>query len=100
MAHFLKNAERKEHISIPNADDQIEGVHTAWRRQKEGQSQDIEGINQGRGTHSLERPPRRRQLRIQKESDWARGTHILETTEGGTSQDMKRKQPNEEHSLS
>ena len=32
------------------------------------------------------------QVRTWKESDYVRGTHRLETTEGGTSQDAKRKQ--------
>ena len=44
------------------------------------------------------RPQREGQVRTQKESDQARGTHILETTEGGTSQDMERKQLSKGHS--
>jgi len=35
-----------------------------------------------------------------KEGNQARGTHLLETTEGGTSQDIERKQPSKGHSHS
>jgi len=37
--HFLKNGE-KEYVSTPKINEQIEGVLTAWRRQKKGQGQD------------------------------------------------------------
>jgi len=37
------------------------------------------------------------QVRTQKESNQVRGTHFLETTEGGKSQDTERKQPSEGH---
>ena len=43
------------------------GALTNWRGQREGQ------------------------VRTWKESDQARGTHVLEMAEGGTSQDMERK---------
>ena len=39
------------------------------------------------------------QVRTRKESDQARHTHRLEMAEGGTSQDMERKQPSKAHSL-
>ena len=39
--YLLKNAGKKEHVSTPKIDKQIEGVITTWRRQKEGQSQDM-----------------------------------------------------------
>ena len=55
--------------------DQAEAL-TNWRRHREGQ------------------------IRIQKEYNRARGTHILETALGGTSQDVERIRPSEEHSLS
>jgi len=41
---------------------------------------------------------RREKIRIRKEIDRARGTHRLETAEGGTSQDTERKQPTKAHS--
>jgi len=41
--HFLINAEKNKYISMPKIDKQIEGVFTAWRRQKNGQSQVTEG---------------------------------------------------------
>ena len=50
------------------------GVLTAWRLQREGQ------------------------VRTWKESKQVRGTHSLETTEGGTCQDMQRKQLSKGHS--
>jgi len=34
-AHLLRNVGRKEHISTPKIDKQIEGVPTPWRRQAE-----------------------------------------------------------------
>ena len=49
---------------------------TSWRRHQEGQ------------------------VRIQKESDRARGTHSLETASGGTSQDTERIRPGKGHSHS
>jgi len=39
------------------------------------------------------------QVKTWKESDQARGTHQLETTEGGTSQDTEKKGPSKGHSL-
>src|SRR6267142_2391385 len=39
------------------------------------------------------------QVRTQKESDRARGTHFLESADGRTSQDMERIQPSKGHSL-
>ena len=44
------------------------------------------------------RPQREGLVRIQKESNQERGTHCLETTEGGTCQDTERKQPSKGHS--
>ena len=49
--------------------------------------------------HSLPEDHRGRDLSGQKESNRVKGTHKLETTEGGTCQDMERKQLSEEHSL-
>jgi len=34
--------QRKEHISTPKIDKQMEAVLTPWRRQKEGESHDTE----------------------------------------------------------
>ena len=45
-------------------------------------------------------PRREGRVRTRKESDQARGTHFLETTEGRTSQDTTRKQLSKGHSLS
>src|SRR6267142_740092 len=39
------------------------------------------------------------QVRTWKESEQVRGTHFLESTDGQTSQNMKRIQPSEGHSL-
>jgi len=39
-----------------------------------------------------------RQVRTQKESDQARGTHFLGSADGQTSQDTERVQPTEGHS--
>ena len=113
--HFLINAEKNKYISTPKIDEQIEGVFTAWRRQKNGQSQVTEG-NRPREGHSLSgdrrgrgksghgkkvtkrraltlwRQQREGQVGTQKETDQARGTHSLEMVEGVTSQDMKRNQ--------
>ena len=50
------------------------GALTFWRGQKEGL------------------------VRTRKEADRARGTHILETAEGGTGQNTERNQPSEAHS--
>ena len=52
------------------------GTFTNWRRQREGL------------------------VRTQKETVRAGGTHVLETAEGETCQDMERNRPSEAHSLS
>jgi len=44
------------------------------------------------------RPHQEGQVRTWKETDQARGTHSLETTKGGTSQDMERNQLSKGHS--
>ena len=44
-------------------------------------------------------PQREGKVRTQKESDGVRGTHPLETAEGGTIQDEERKQLREENFL-
>src|SRR6267142_680506 len=51
-----------------------QGALTSWRAQTDGQ------------------------VRTQKESNQERGTHILESADGQTSQDMERIQPSEGHS--
>ena len=97
-------------------------VLTTWRRQKEGQSQETER-NQPSKEHSLPgdriggdksghrkklteggaltlwRPHQEGQVRTQRETDQARGTHFLETTLGGTSQDKEINQARGTHSL-
>jgi len=45
------------------------------------------------------RPQREGLIRAQRESDQVMGTHELETTEGGTCQNMERKQLSNGHSL-
>ena len=52
------------------------------------------------GALTIWRPQREVQVRAQKGSNQTRNTHKLETTEGGTSQDMERKQPSKGHLLS
>ena len=52
------------------------------------------------GTLTSWRWKREGQVRTRKESDQARCTHFLEMAEGGTSQDIERKQPSKAHSLS
>ena len=103
---------------------QARGTHTLERAEG-GTSQDMErkqpskahsqtGDGRGRdksghrkkatkqGALTLWRQQREGQVRTQtwKESNQARGAHILETAEGGTSQDMERKQPSKGHSHS
>ena len=48
-------------------------------------------------TLTLWRSQREDQVGTQKESNLTRGTHFLKTTEGGSSQDMKRTQPSKGH---
>ena len=71
--HFLKNSEREEWVRTPKIDETTGWVLTPWRRQKEEQSQ---GTERNR--------PRR--------------THLLETAQGGTSQDAERNRPSDAHS--
>ena len=52
----------------------------------------------GRGALTYWKPHREGDVRTRKKSDRARGTHILETKSGGTSQDKKRNRPSEGHS--
>ena len=118
--HILNNAERKKHVSTPKIDEHIETALTPWRRQKEGQVRtqkkrpskrhSLSGNGRGRdksghgkkvteqGVLTGWRRQREGQVRTQKQSDQARGTHELETAEGGTSQDMERKQLSKGHS--
>ena len=60
-------------------------------------SQDIEKLTEPAALTNWG-PQRDGQIRIQKESDRARGTHVLETAKGGVSQDMERKGLNKGHS--
>ena len=50
------------------------------------------------GALTLWRPQREGHVRTQKETNQPRGTHKLETTEGGTCQDTERNQPTKGHS--
>ena len=59
-----------------------QGALTSWRSQREGQGRTWKESNQARGTHFLE-TTEGGEVRTWKESDQARGTHFLETTEGG-----------------
>jgi hypothetical protein len=52
-----------------------------------------------RGALTLWRQQREGLVRTRKETDQARGTHVLETAERATCQDTKRNYPNEGHSL-
>ena len=65
--HSLPEDRRGRNKSGPGKKVTRQGALTDWRSQREGQ------------------------VRTWKESDYVRGTHRLETTEGGTSQDAKRK---------
>ena len=63
-----------------------------WSQNTEGKQagDSLSGDHRGRGG----------QVRTWKVNDQARDTYFLETTEGGPSQDMERKQPSKGHSLS
>ena len=99
-----------------------QGALTLWRPQNKGKGQDMKenppskghslsGEQRGRdksghaktmtewGALTLWIPQREGQVKIWEESNQTRGTHKLEITEGGTSQDTERKQPNKGHSL-
>ena len=72
------------------------GALTFWRRRQEGQvrrNQTERGALTPWGRH------REGHVRTQKESDRAKGTHILETASGGTSQETEIIRPSEGHSL-
>jgi len=56
------------------------------RREKLGHRKKVTGP----GGLTSWRPQREGHIRTEKESNQVRGAHILETTEGGTSQDMER----------
>ena len=92
---------------------------TSWRRQKEGlvrpqkrdrpseghsRPEDGRGDLSGPGKKSTERAltlwrqQRERLVRTRKEIDRARGTHSLETAEGGTCQDTERNRLSKGHS--
>src|SRR6267142_825991 len=64
--------QRKEGVRMQKANKQ--GALTLWRAQTDGQ------------------------VRTRKQSDRARGTHFLESTDGRTSQDTETIQPSEGHS--
>ena len=53
-----------------------------------------------RGALTSWRPHREGQVRTWKETDRAMRTHVLETTQGGTSQDTERNRPSDAHSRS
>ena len=63
------------------------------RREELGQRKKVTGP----GELTSWRPQRKGHIRTEKESDQARGAHILETTEGGTSQNMEREQLSKGH---
>ena len=75
------------------------GALTSWKWHREGYVRAQKESDRARGTHILE-THREGQVKTQKESDRARGTHELETESGGTNQDMERIPPSEGHSLS
>ena len=72
------------------------GALTFWRRRQEGQ---VRRNQTERGALTPWRRHREGPVRTQKESDRARGTHILETASGGTSQETEIIRPSEGHSL-
>jgi len=59
-----------------------QGALTSWRPQREGLVRTQKESNQARGTHILETTGEGL-VRTWKESNQARGTHILETTGEG-----------------
>ena len=67
-----------------------QGRLTAWRGHREGQVRTQKQSDRAMGTHTLETASGG-QVRTQKQSHRTRGTHILETASGGTSQDTERK---------
>ena len=73
---------------------------TSCRRHREGQVRTQKGSDRARGTHILETASEG-QVRTRKESDQVRGTtHSLESESGGTSQNTERIRPSEGHPLS
>ena len=87
--HLLKNAGRKEHVSTPKIDEQIEGPYNLEKAEGGTKSGDRKKPTE-QGALTSWRPHREGQVRTQRETDRARGTHFLETTSGGTSQDTER----------
>ena len=71
------------------------GALTFWRRHREGQVRTQKESHRARGTHILETGG---QVRTQKEFHRAMGTHPLETASGGTSQDTETIPPSDGHS--
>ena len=75
--HFLRNTERKEHVSTQQTS-KLRGYLLSGEEGRRGKARITKEINRGRPGD----------------------THFLETTEGGTSQGAERKRPSERHSLS
>jgi len=69
------------------------GDHTGRGRDKSGHRK--KPTKQGALTNW--RPQRERHIRTQEETNQARATNTLETTEGGTGQDTERNQPSKGH---
>ena len=74
-------------------------ILTNWRPQRQGLVRTQKKVT-GRGVLTNWGPKREGLVRIQKASKQVRGTHDLETTGGGISQDTERKQASDRHSLS
>jgi len=78
-----------------------QGPLTFWRSQREGVVRIQKESNRARDTHFLE-IAEKGLVRTQKETNQlrVRGTYKLETTEGGTCQDIQRNQLSKGHLLS
>ena len=74
-----------------------QGELTNWRQQREGQVRTWKESNQARGTHSLETAEGGTSQDMERKQP-SKGHSLPETAEGGTSQDMERKQPSKGHS--
>ena len=66
-----------------------QGILTSWRPQREAKSRCGKNVIEW-GALTSWRPQREAQVRTWKETDRGRDTHFLETTEGGTTEDMER----------
>jgi hypothetical protein len=86
--------QRKEEVRIDGAGIYKRITHLLTNKQARDKSLFTE-TKEARDTHDLESA--RWRIKMQKESEWGRGTHSLLSTERGTSHDMENIQANEGH---